>query len=185
MPHNPVNIFKTDLPDVLLLEPQVFRDGRGFLFEAYNRRTFTALGIGTEFVQDNHSRSLRNVLRGIHYQLRQPQGKLVRVIEGEIFDVAVDLRRRSLTFGRWVGVHLSGENQRMVWIPPGFGHGFLVLSEHADVLYKTTNYYAPEHERCLAWNDPAVGIAWPLEGEPILSAKDRVGQLLHAAEVYE
>lgn len=180
-----MNVLQTELPGVLLLEPQVFRDDRGSFLESYNRRTFAALGIDQEFVQDNHSQSRRHVLRGIHYQLRRPQGKLVRVVSGEVFDVAVDLRRRSPTFGKWTGFRLSAENRLLAWIPPGFGHAFLVLSERADFLYKTTEYYAPEDERCIAWNDPQIGIAWPLAGEPILSDKDRRGQRLCVAEVYE
>jgi dTDP-4-dehydrorhamnose 3,5-epimerase len=176
------------LSGVLLLEPKVFTDERGFFFESYNRRTLAALGIDAEFVQDNHSRSHRGVLRGIHFQIRQPQGKLVRVIAGEIFDVAVDLRKRSPTFGRWAGFRLSAENKRLAWIPPGFGHAFLVLSESAEVLYKTTDYYAPEHERTIRWDDPDLAIDWPLgEGaKPILSAKDRNGlRLGECVEFFE
>ncbi|HEX7892055.1 MAG TPA: dTDP-4-dehydrorhamnose 3,5-epimerase [Ramlibacter sp.] len=162
------------LPDVVLLEPKVFGDSRGFFYESYNERAFTeATGIAARFVQDNHSRSAGGVLRGLHYQLQQPQGKLVRVVRGAVFDVAVDVRRGSPSFGRWVGAELSEENQRQLWVPEGFAHGFLVLSESADFLYKTTDYYAPEHERSIAWNDPDIGIAWPLAGEPALSAKDR------------
>lgn len=179
-----MNVIETSLPGVLILEPKIFGDARGFFLESYNRRVFAELGLPTEFVQDNHSRSARGVLRGLHYQIQQPQGKLVRVVRGAVYDVAVDLRRSSPTFGRWVGVELSEANQRMLWIPPGFAHGFLVLSDCADFLYKTTDFYAPEHERCLAWNDPAIGIAWPLDGEPVLSAKDRAGKLLAEAEVY-
>jgi dTDP-4-dehydrorhamnose 3,5-epimerase len=176
---------RTEIPDVLLLEPRVFGDERGFFFESYNRRAFReATGVDVEFVQDNHSRSVRNVLRGLHYQIRQPQGKLVRCIAGEVFDVAVDLRRSSPTFGRWVGFRLSAESRRMAWIPPGFAHGFLVISEAAEFLYKTTDYYAPEHERSLAWNDPALAIAWPLAGEPILAEKDRRGVPLAQAETF-
>lgn len=173
------------LPGVLLLEPQVFSDDRGFFLESYNRRALAALGIGQEFVQDNHSRSVRRVLRGLHYQIRQPQGKLVRVTAGEVFDVAVDIRRSSPAFGKWAGFTLSAENKRVAWIPPGFAHGFLVLSDYADFLYKTTDYYAPEHERCIRWDDPTLGIAWPIAGEPILSAKDRAGCLLQEAEVFD
>ncbi len=173
------------LPGVLLLEPRVFEDDRGFFLESYNRRALAVLGIEQEFVQDNHSRSRRHVLRGIHYQIRRPQGKLVRVVAGEVFDVAVDLRRGSPAFGKWAGFRLSAENRLMAWIPPGFGHAFLVLSERADFLYKTTEYYVPEDERCIAWNDPQIGIAWPLAGDPILSAKDRMGQRLCDAEVYD
>ena len=180
-----MKVTPTDLPDVLVIEPQVFGDARGFFFESFNRRAFReAAGIDVEFVQDNHSRSARGVLRGLHYQIRQPQGKLVRCIAGEVFDVAVDLRRPSPSFGRWAGVTLSAENKRVVWIPPGFGHGFLVLSELAEILYKTTDYYTPEHERSIAWNDPDIGIAWPLAGEPVLSAKDKVGARLRDAEVF-
>ncbi len=179
-----MNVIQTALPDVLILEPQVFGDARGFFLESYNRRRFAELGLPTEFVQDNHSRSARGVLRGLHYQIRQPQGKLVRVVRGAVFDVAVDLRRSSPTFGRWVGVELTEENRRMLWIPPGFAHGFLVLSEHADFLYKTTDFYAPEHERCILWNDPTLAIDWPLDGEPILSAKDKQGRPLSEAEVF-
>lgn len=179
-----MNVIETGLPGVLILEPQVYGDERGFFMESYHRQRFAELGLPTEFVQDNHSRSTRGVLRGLHYQICQPQGKLVRVVRGAVFDVAVDLRRSSPTFGRWEGVELSEENKRMLWIPPGFAHGFLVLSDVADFLYKTTDFYAPQHERCLLWNDPAIGIAWPLEGEPILSVKDRAGKALSEAELY-
>jgi dTDP-4-dehydrorhamnose 3,5-epimerase len=180
-----MRVIRTEIPEVVLLEPRVFGDERGFFFESYNRRTFReATGVDAEFVQDNHSRSARNVLRGLQYQIRRPQGKLVRCIAGEIFDVAVDLRRSSPAFGRWVGVRLSAESKRMVWIPPGFAHGFLVVSEAAEFLYKTTDYYAPEHERTLVWNDPALAIAWPLTGEPILAEKDRRGLPLAQAEVF-
>ncbi|CAI07381.1 dTDP-4-dehydrorhamnose 3,5-epimerase [Aromatoleum aromaticum] len=176
----------TSIPDVLLIEPKVFGDARGFFFESFNARAFRdATGLDETFVQDNHSRSARGVLRGLHYQIRQPQGKLVRVVRGAVFDVAVDLRRASPSFGRWAGVELSEDNHRQLWIPPGFAHGFVVLSESADFLYKTTDYYAPEHERCLAWNDPAVGIEWPLGVAPLLSGKDREGKLLAACEVFE
>ncbi|HSD55459.1 MAG TPA: dTDP-4-dehydrorhamnose 3,5-epimerase [Burkholderiales bacterium] len=174
----------TEIPDVLLLEPKVFGDSRGFFFESWNARAFAEAGIPATFVQDNHSRSPRGVLRGLHYQIVQPQGKLVRVVAGEVFDIAVDLRRASPTFGRWVGERLSGENRRMLWIPPGFGHGFLALSESADFLYKTTDYYAPEHERVIAWNDPDLAIAWPLEGAPTLSARDVAGARFRDAEVF-
>lgn len=179
-----MKVIQTTLPDVLLLEPRVYGDARGFFMESYNKRVFAELGLAVEFVQDNHSRSGRNVLRGLHYQIVQPQGKLVRVVRGAVFDVAVDLRRGSPTFGRWEGVELSEDNKRMLWIPPGFAHGFLVLSESADFLYKTTDFYAPEHERCIRWDDADIGIAWPLLGEPILSAKDRQGKRLREAEVY-
>jgi len=180
-----MNVIRTGIPDVLLLEPRVFGDARGFFFESYNRRAFReATGIDTEFVQDNHSRSSRNVLRGLHYQIRQPQGKLVRVISGEIWDVAVDLRRSAPTFGHAVGFQLDAVTRRMAWIPPGFAHGFLVTSESAEVLYKTTDYYAPPHERTLLWSDPALGIQWPLSGAPLLAAKDRDGRALADAEAY-
>ena len=185
-----MNIVRTPIADLLVLEPRVFGDERGFFFESYNERRFqeavTALAAApVRFVQDNHSRSARNVLRGLHYQVRQPQGKLVRVVAGEVFDVAVDLRRSSPTFGKWFGTVLSAENKRQMWVPAGFAHGFIVTSESADFLYKTTDYWAPEYERCIAWNDPAIGIEWPLSGEPVLSEKDRKGSLLADAEVYE
>ncbi len=173
------------IPDVLIIEPKVFGDARGFFFESYNERAFAqSTGLRLNFVQDNHSRSARGVLRGLHYQIRQPQGKLVRVVRGSVFDVVVDLRRSSPTFGQWVGVELSEENHRQLWVPPGFGHGFLVTSESADFLYKTTDYYAPEHERCILWNDPAIGIQWPVEGAPQLSGKDQQGKLLAQAETF-
>ncbi len=177
----------TAIPEVLLLEPKVFGDARGFFFESYNRRAFQeATGLDPDFVQDNHSRSARGVLRGLHYQIRQPQGKLVRVIAGEVFDVAVDLRRSSPTFGRWVGETLSADNKRMLWVPAGFAHGFVVLSEFAEFLYKTTDYYAPEHERCIAWDDPALAIDWPAAiGQPLLSVKDTQGVTFDAAEKFE
>ncbi|MBS0404846.1 MAG: dTDP-4-dehydrorhamnose 3,5-epimerase [Proteobacteria bacterium] len=178
----------TAIEGVLILEPKVFGDARGFFMESYNRRTFADVsGLDIDFVQDNHSRSARGVLRGLHYQLRQPQGKLVRVAAGAVFDVAVDIRRASPTFGRWVGVELTAENQRQLWVPAGLAHGFVVLSESADFLYKTTDYYAPEHERCIAWDDPTIGIAWPLAAHgihaPLLSAKDRAGLPLAQAEL--
>lgn len=174
-----------ELPEVLLLEPRVFGDDRGFFLESYNKRTFRELtGIVAEFVQDNHSRSARNVLRGLHYQLKQAQGKLIRVVAGEIFDVAVDLRRSSPYFGRWHGQRLSADNKHMLWIPAGFAHGFLALSDSAEVLYKTTDYYSPEYERCVLWNDPNIGIDWPLAGAPLVSDKDRRGVRLNAAETY-
>ena len=180
-----MKVIKTAIPDVLLLEPVVFGDDRGFFMESYNRQTWVKkTGINLDFVQDNHSRSGRGVLRGVHYQIRQPQGKLVRVISGEVYDVAVDLRQSSATFGRWVGAHLSSQNKRMLWIPPCFGHAFLVLSEYADFLYKATDYYAPEHERAIIWNDPEIGIDWPLDSEPVLSAKDAGAHLLSDAETY-
>ncbi len=183
-----MNCIPTELPDVLILEPRVFGDDRGFFYESFNARSFeAATGVTTAFVQDNHSRSARGVLRGLHYQIEQAQGKLVRVTHGEVYDVAVDLRRGSTSFGRWVGVHLSAANKRQLWVPAGFGHGFLVLSEFAEFLYKTTDYYAPAHERAIAWNDPTLAIDWPLpEGfaEPLLSAKDRDGKRLSEAEVF-
>lgn len=179
-----MNATPTALPEVLVIEPRVFGDERGYFFESYNRRTLQNLGIEQEFVQDNHSRSVRHVLRGLHYQIQQPQGKLVRVVVGEVFDVAVDLRRSSPNFGRWAGLNLSAENKRMLWVPPGFAHGFLVLSEVAEFLYKTTDYWAKEHERTLLWNDPELGIAWPTDAPPILSGKDAAGLPLSRAEHY-
>jgi dTDP-4-dehydrorhamnose 3,5-epimerase len=181
-----MQVVPTAIPEVLIIEPKVFGDARGFFFESYNARAFAQVtGLDLNFVQDNHSRSARGVLRGLHYQLKQTQGKLVRVVRGSVYDVAVDVRRSSPTFGRWVGVELSESNQRQLWVPAGFAHGFLVTSESADFLYKTTDYYAPEHERCIAWNDPAIGIAWPLEGgAPALSAKDQQGVPLAQAEVF-
>jgi dTDP-4-dehydrorhamnose 3,5-epimerase len=173
------------IPDVMLIEPKVFGDDRGFFFESFNLRAFAdATGQRPDFVQDNHSRSVRNVLRGLHYQIRQPQGKLVRVVQGEVFDVAVDLRRSSPTFGQWVGETLSAENKRQLWVPAGFGHGFVVLSETAEFLYKTTDYYAPAHERCIVWNDPTLAIRWPIEGLPLVSSKDAQGALIAQAEVF-
>ena len=173
------------LPEVLVLEPRVFGDERGFFLESYNQRVFReAAGIDADFVQDNHSRSTRNVLRGLHYQLKQAQGKLVRVVAGEVFDVAVDLRRSSARYGRWMGVHLSAANKRMLWVPAGFAHGFLALSEATEVLYKATDYYAPEHERCVLWNDPEIGIDWPLAGIPLVSEKDTRGVALKLAETF-
>ena len=175
----------TAIPDVLVIEPAVHGDARGFFFESWNRREFAKLvGTDVDFVQDNHSASGRGVLRGLHYQVKQAQGKLVRVVSGEVFDVVVDLRRSSATFGRWVGERLSAENRRMMWVPAGFAHGFLVLSESAEFLYKTTDYYAPEHERTLLWNDPAVGIEWPLAGAPLLKPKDAAGTPLERAETF-
>jgi dTDP-4-dehydrorhamnose 3,5-epimerase len=180
-----MQVVRTGIAEVLLLEPKVFGDERGFFFESYHRRAFhKATGADVEFVQDNHSRSKRNVLRGLHYQIRQAQGKLVRVVAGEVWDVAVDLRRSSPTFGKWAGFTLSAESKRMAWIPPGFAHGFLVTSDSADVLYKATEYYAPEHERTLLWSDPALGIQWPLGGAPIVTDKDRRGLALRDAEVF-
>lgn len=180
-----MKVTPTTLPGLLILEPKVFGDSRGFFMESFNARTFRELtGLDVDFVQDNHSRSSKGVLRGLHYQIQQAQGKLVRVVRGSVFDVAVDLRKGSPTFGQWEGVELSEENQRQLWIPPGFAHGFLVTSDSADFLYKTTDYYAPEHERSLLWNDPAVGVAWPLEGEPLLSAKDVAGKVLAECETF-
>ena len=171
-----MNVTPTAIPDVLLLEPKVFGDSRGFFFESYNQRAFeAAVGGVAQFVQDNHSRSGRGVLRGLHYQVEQPQGKLVRVVAGAVFDVAADIRPGSPTYGRWVGVELSGDNKKQLWIPPGLAHGFLVLSDTADFLYKTTDFYAPEHERCIIWNDPGLDIRWPLAEPPILSGKDASG----------
>ena len=175
----------TSLPGISLLEPQVFGDGRGFFLESYNQRTFAELGIPDAFLQDNHSYSEKNVVRGLHYQIRQPQGKLVRVITGEILDVALDLRRGSPTFGKWEAFTLSGENKLMLWIPRGFAHGFRVASANAHVLYKTTDFYAPEHERTVAWNDPALGIDWQLDGKAIVSAKDQRGVTFQQAEKFE
>lgn len=181
-----MKVIPTALPEVLILEPQVFGDERGFFYESFNARRFSELaGVQRDFVQDNHSRSQRGVLRGLHYQLQQAQGKLVRVSAGEVYDVAVDVRRSSPTFGRWVGAHLSAENKRQMWVPEGFAHGFLVLSEFAEFLYKTTDYYAPAHERCIRWDDPALAIGWPLDGlAPQLSAKDQQGLSLADAETF-
>jgi dTDP-4-dehydrorhamnose 3,5-epimerase len=182
-----MNVIFTSIPDLLILEPKVFGDSRGFFMESFNARTFKEVtGVETDFVQDNHSRSGQGVLRGLHYQIRKPQGKLVRVTSGRVFDVAVDLRRSSPTFGKWAGFELTGENHRQFWIPAGFAHGFVVLSESADFLYKATDYYAPEFERSLYWNDPAVGIDWPLEGlTPKLAAKDEAGKLLADCDSFE
>lgn len=181
-----MNVVEISIPDVLILEPKIFGDGRGFFFESYNEKVFReATGVVAHFVQDNHSRSVRGVLRGLHYQIDQPQGKLVRCTQGEVFDVAVDIRRDSPTFGKWFGAILSEENKRQMWIPPGLAHGFLVLSESADFLYKTTEYYAPQHERAILWNDPDLAIAWPLPGEPLLSVKDAVAPRLSLAEIFE
>jgi len=181
----PYTVIPTQLPDVLILEPKVFGDARGFFFESFNARDFAhCTGLDVQFVQDNHSKSAQGVLRGLHYQIQHPQGKLVRVTQGEVFDVAVDLRRSSPTFGQWAGVVLSAENKRQLWVPPGFAHGFLVTSESAEFLYKTTDYWYPEFERSLLWCDPAVGIVWPAEGEPLLAAKDRVGKTLAEADVF-
>lgn len=180
-----MNIIATEIPDVLILEPKIFGDSRGFFYESYNEQVFAEkAGISPHFVQDNHSCSLKNVLRGLHYQIRQPQGKLVRVVVGEVFDVAVDIRKSSPTFGQWVGCLLSAENKRQFWIPEGFAHGFLVLSDVAEFLYKTTNYYAPQYDRTLLWNDSDLAIAWPVKDDPILSDKDKAGQLFKNAEVF-
>ena len=180
-----MNVIKSSIPDVLILEPKVFGDERGFFYESYNERDFIEnTGANVRFVQDNHSRSMKNVLRGLHYQIRQPQGKLVRVTAGEAYDVAVDIRRSSPTFGKWTALLLSDANKRMLWIPTGFAHGFLVTSNHAEFNYKTTDYWAPQHERCIAWNDPQLDIPWPLQGEPVLSGKDRQGMTLATAEVF-
>lgn len=180
-----MKVIETGIPDVLIIEPKVFGDERGFFYESFNAAAFeAATGLKQQFVQDNHSKSQRGVLRGLHYQIRQPQGKLVRVVAGEVFDVAVDLRRSSPSFGRWVGTRLSAENQRQLWIPEGFAHGFVVLSESAEFLYKTTDYYAPEHERSLLWNDPELGIQWPIDAPPQLSAKDIAGKRLSEVELF-
>ncbi|EYS96930.1 dTDP-4-dehydrorhamnose 3,5-epimerase [Cupriavidus sp. SK-4] len=177
-----LTVTQTALPEVLVLEPRVFGDDRGFFFESFNSRVFEqATGVKREFVQDNHSRSVRNVLRGLHYQIQHPQGKLVRALRGEIFDVAVDLRRSSPNFGKWVGVFLSSDNKRQLWVPEGFAHGFLVVSEEAEVLYKATDYWYPEHERAVVWNDAEIGISWPLSETPVLASKDALAEsLLHA-----
>ena len=180
-----MQIIHTEIPDVLIVEPRVFGDERGFFFESFNQKRWEELtGLATNFVQDNHSRSAKGVLRGLHYQISQPQGKLVRCTFGEVFDVAVDLRRSSPTFGKWVGVRLSAENKRQMWIPVGFAHGFLVLSESAEFLYKTTDYYAPEHERTILWNDPTLAIDWPWEGVPLLSGKDAAGTPFNKGEYF-
>ncbi len=181
-----MKVIRSVIPDVLILEPKVYGDERGFFFESYNEKVLAeAAGITAHFVQDNHSRSEKNVLRGLHYQIKQPQGKLVRVIAGEVFDVAVDIRKNSPTFGQWAGFNLSAQNRRMSWIPPGFAHGFLVLSDYAEFLYKTTDYWVPEHERCIAWNDPDLMIDWPRLTAPTLSAKDSAGFSFKAAEMFD
>ena len=180
-----MNVIPTAIPDALIIEPKVFGDARGFFFESFNRRQFAEIvGRDVDFVQDNHSRSVKNVLRGLHYQIQQPQGKLVRVVQGEVFDVVVDVRKSSRTFGMHVAMKLSAENKRMLWIPEGFAHGFVVVSDTAEFLYKTTDYWAPEFERCIAWDDPAIRIQWPLDGKPALSAKDQQGKSLAAAECF-
>lgn len=178
-----MKVTPTSIPEVIILEPKVFGDERGFFYESFNAKAFQqATGLQREFLQDNHSKSTRNVLRGMHYQIQQPQGKLVRVVQGTVFDVAVDIRRSSPTFGQHVGVELSAENKRLLWVPEGFAHGFVVLSDTAEFLYKTTDYWAPEFERSIAWNDPAIGIQWPIQGEPSLSAKDKQAKVLAEAE---
>lgn len=178
-----MQVTPTAIPEVLVIEPKVFGDARGFFFESYNHKTFQeATGLAVDFVQDNHSRSAQGVLRGLHYQIQQAQGKLVRVVAGAVFDVAVDIRRSSPTFGQYVGMELSAENKKMLWVPPGFAHGFLVLSDGTEFLYKTTDYYAPSSERAIAWDDPQIGIAWPLPFAPLLSAKDQAAAKLHDAE---
>ena len=180
-----MNIIATEIPEVLIVEPKVFGDDRGFFYESFNQRQWeTVTGLSPNFVQDNHSRSVRGVLRGLHYQIEQAQGKLVRCVLGEVFDVAVDIRKSSATFGKWVGVHLSAANKRQLWVPEGFAHGFLVLSEVAEFLYKTTDYYAPEHERCISWNDPDIGIEWPYDEAPKLSGKDAEGAKFMDAELF-
>jgi len=180
-----MKVTPTNIPDVLIIEPKVFGDSRGFFFESFNQQAFNeATGKNLQFVQDNHSRSAKGVLRGLHYQIQQPQGKLVRVTSGAVFDVAVDIRKSSPTFGQWTGVELNAESHRQLWVPAGFAHGFVVISETADFLYKTTDYYAPEFERCIAWNDPAIGINWPVDETPQLSGKDQQGTLLNDAVIF-
>ncbi len=181
-----MQLVRTAIQDVLILEPKVFGDDRGFFFESFNQQTFQNLtGVKAHFVQDNHSKSAANVLRGLHYQIEQAQGKLVRVTAGEVFDVVVDIRRQSANFGKWIGVVLSSENKRQLWIPPGFAHGFLVMRDDTEYLYKTTDYYSPQHERCIRWDDPAIGIEWPIKQTPLLSGKDQLGVALSEAEVFE
>jgi len=180
-----MKVTSTAIPDVLVIEPKVFGDERGFFFESFNQRSFLqATGLDVNFVQDNHSRSAKGVLRGLHYQVKQPQGKLVRVVAGEVFDVAVDIRKNSETFGKWVGEILSAENKRQMWIPEGFAHGFLVMSDYAEFVYKTTDYYAPEYERCILWNDADLNIDWPLAAPPVLSGKDQMGTAFREAEIF-
>ena len=182
----PYTVTPTAIPEVLILEPKVFGDARGFFYESFNARDFAqCTGLDVSFVQDNHSKSAKGVLRGLHYQIQHAQGKLVRVVQGEVFDVAVDLRKNSPTFGQWVGVHLSADNHRQLWVPPGFAHGFVVLSESAEFLYKTTDYWYPEHERSLLWNDAAVGVEWPINEAPQLAAKDSAGHALDQADLFE
>ena len=181
-----MDVIQTTIPDVFIIEPKVFGDDRGFFMESFNEKTFKQkTGVTASFVQDNHSRSTKNVLRGLHYQIKQAQGKLVRVVSGEVYDVAVDIRKSSPTFGQWVGCLLTESNKKQFWVPPGFAHGFVVLSDTADFLYKTTDYYAPEYERAILWNDPQLNIDWKIEGEPVLSAKDKAGLTLEKAEVFE
>ncbi|SFC78276.1 dTDP-4-dehydrorhamnose 3,5-epimerase [Polaromonas sp. OV174] len=181
-----MKVTPTAIPEVLIIEPKVFGDARGFFYESFNQKAFNeATGTNHQFVQDNHSRSTKGVLRGLHYQIQQPQGKLVRVVRGAVFDVAVDIRKSSPTFGQWVGVELSEDNHRQLWVPPGFAHGFLVTSESAEFLYKTTDYWYPEFERNLLWNDPVVGVQWPLQAQPLLAAKDVAGKHLAVAEVFD
>ena len=180
-----MKITHTEIPDLLIIEPNVFGDSRGFFFESYNEKKFMEMtGLQVAFVQDNHSRSKKHVLRGLHYQIQQPQGKLVRVISGKVFDVAVDIRRSSPTFGKWVGELLTAENKKQIWVPPGCAHGFLVLSDDAEFLYKTTDYWAPEHERCIRWNDPVLNVQWPITVNPLVSEKDRKGVFFQDAEVF-
>ena len=179
-----MNVIRTLIPEVFIIEPKVFGDDRGFFYESYNRRIMTEVGIPDNFVQDNHSRSTKGVLRGLHYQIQNPQGKLVRVISGSVYDVAVDLRKSSASFGQWVGMELSADNKRMAWIPEGFAHGFVVTSETAEFLYKTTDYWTPQFERSLLWNDPALGITWPLDNEPVIAPKDAAGLPLAQCEVF-
>lgn len=181
-----MHVISTCIPDVLLITPKIFGDERGFFFESFNQKVFhESTGLDVDFVQDNHSRSAKNVLRGLHYQIQQPQGKLVRVVQGEVFDVAVDIRKSSKTFRQWVGVILSDQNKKQLWVPPGFAHGFVVLSETAEFLYKTTDYYAPQFERSLAWNDPEIGIVWPFEGVPSLAAKDAAASFLCDSDLFD
>jgi dTDP-4-dehydrorhamnose 3,5-epimerase len=180
-----MQITPTQLPGVLIIEPKIFSDERGYFYESFNAKNFNQLtGLNVQFVQDNHSLSVKNVLRGLHYQIQNAQGKLVRVTKGEVFDVVVDLRKHSSNFGNWIGTTLSAQNHRQLWIPPGFAHGFLVTSDEAEFLYKTTDYWAPEHERCLRWDDPSIGIIWPLSGAPIVSAKDQQGKFLADTEIF-
>jgi dTDP-4-dehydrorhamnose 3,5-epimerase len=180
-----MEVIQTEIPDVLIIEPKVFGDERGFFLESFNEKTFREkTGVTVSFVQDNHSRSAQNVLRGLHYQIQNPQGKLVRVTSGSVYDVALDIRKSSATFGQWTGCLLSADNHKQLWVPPGFAHGFVVLSEVADFLYKTTNYYSPGHERCILWNDPALKIDWKFTGKPVLSVKDQAGVPLDQAEVF-